>query len=467
MTNPKRKLRGQVDLGRTIDERIAARNAELDLRHGTGAPPAVPLSGGGAVGGGTGGDDPAYPESYVQSLRLDDGGTARSGALVLEDAGLITITDKVAAGGTDRAFEVGGVSVLSVASLPGSPSGELIYRRLSDETLWWHDGADWLELGIDTDTCYWELDGSAITPVSGRALQLVKTGEATLLTARQSGDSVARFAVNSDGALSWGDGTAGQDIELRRGAAHRLELADGDWLRLPEWLELAGISASSCATAPGGHARLLVDAGRAYLRDDSGNLHDLTVQHEQTFRVGEDLDGHAHVTVPWCFGAAPDAEGLPSVNGGVDPAVLSKLSHTAPAASGDPALLTMSYGRFGWEPVHLPDPPPGLSWQAYVAIGVPVAKCGDYATGRVRLRVSSAAHFAGVKLSIMDSDGTNVASQSITPTTGWADYVVSAADTSGWTGPLRLVLTAEGVCSAAAAATELDVEYLAVTQWTA
>ena len=467
MTDPKRKLRGLTDLGRAVDERIAARDAELDLRHSTGTPPDVPLSGGGATGGGSGGSDPAFPEQYVESLRLDDGGASRSGALVLEDAGLVSITDKVAEGGTDRAFEIGGVSVLSVASLPGSPSGELLYRRLSDETLWWHDGTDWQQLAIDTDTCYWELDGSAITPVSARPVQLVRTGEATVLTARQSGDAVARFAVDSGGALSWGDGTAGQDLELRRGAANRLELADGDWLRLPEWLELAEIGASSCATAPAGYGRLLVDAGRACLRDDEGNLHDLTVQHEQTFWVGEDQDGHAHVTVPWCFGAAPDAEGLPSANGGSDPAALSKLSHTAPASSGDPALLTQSYGRFSWEPVHLADPPPGLTWQAWVAIGVPVAKCGDCATGRVRLKVNSAALFAGVKLSVMDGGGTNVASQSITPTTSWAEYSVSAADMSGWTGPLRLVLTAEGVCGAAAALTQLDIEYLAITQWTA
>ena len=127
----------------------------------------------------------------------------------------------------------------------------------------------------------------------------------------------------------------------------------------------------------------------------------------------------------------------------------------------------MSYGRFSWEPVHLPDPPPGMTWQAWVAIGVPVARCGDYASGRVRLRVSSAALFASVKLSIMDCDGTNVASQSITPTTSWAEYGVSAPDMSGWTGPLRLVLTVEGVCGSAAALSELDVEYLRITQWTA
>jgi hypothetical protein len=467
MTDPKRRFRGQTDLGRTIDERIAARDAQLELRHDTGTPPAVPLSGGGATGGGGGGDDPAFPESCVESLRLDAGGTARSGAVVLEDAGLVTITDKVAEGGSDRAFEVAGVSVLSVASLPGSPAGELIYRRLSDQTLWWHDGTDWHQLAIDNDTCYWELDGSAITPVSGRALQLVKTGEVTVLTARQSGDSVARLAVDSAGALSWGDGTAGQDLELRRGAAHRLELADGDWLRLPAWLELAEISAAGCTTAPSGHARLLAASGRAYLRDDQSSLHDLTVQHEQTLWVGEDLDGHGHVTVPWCFGAAPDAAGLPSVGSGADPTATSRLSSSAPASSGDPALLTMSYGRFSWEPVHLSEPPPGLSWQAWVAVGAPVAKCGDYATGRVRLRVNSAALFASVKLSIMDHDGSNIASQAITPTTSWAEYSVSANDMSGWTGPLRLALTAEGVCGSAAALTQLDIEYLAVTQWTA
>ena len=74
---------------------------------------------------------------------------------------------------------------------------------------------------------------------------------------------------------------------------------------------------------------------------------------------------------------------------------------------------------------------------------------------------------AKVKLSIMDSDGTNVASQSVTPTTSWAEYGVSAPDMSGWTGPLRMVLTAEGVCGSAAALSELDVEYLRITQWTA
>lgn len=147
MAGPKKRLRGLTDLGAAVDERIAARRGELDLRHGTGNPPDSTVSGG-STGGGSGeaAGGPAFPESVVESLRLTDGGTKRSGHIVLAHAGVGGLGEDTAPSG-DRRFSWQGLSVLPLASLPGSPDPDIIYRRTTDATLWWHDGAAWIELG--------------------------------------------------------------------------------------------------------------------------------------------------------------------------------------------------------------------------------------------------------------------------------------------------------------------------------
>jgi hypothetical protein len=143
-------MRGQTDLGRAVDERIAARGAELELRHGTGAPPDSTVEGGSIWGGGgnpAGG--PAFPEYFVESLRLTNAGTRRSGNIVLRHSGVGGLAEDTAASG-DRRFSWQGASAEPVASLPGTPDADTIYRRTTDGTLWWHDGAAWIELGQRT-----------------------------------------------------------------------------------------------------------------------------------------------------------------------------------------------------------------------------------------------------------------------------------------------------------------------------
>jgi len=147
MAEPKKRMRGLTDLGRAVDERISARAAELDLRHGTGAPPDSTLLGGSTGGGSSGAEGgPAFPETYVESLRLTDSGTERSGKIVLAQSGVGNLSEDTAPSG-DRRFSWQGASVLPVASLPGTPDSDTIYRRTSDDTLWWNDGSDWYELG--------------------------------------------------------------------------------------------------------------------------------------------------------------------------------------------------------------------------------------------------------------------------------------------------------------------------------
>ncbi|MCH7471592.1 hypothetical protein IIA79_01375 [bacterium] len=87
MTDPKTKLRGQTDLGKAIDERIASRAGKLDMRHGTGDALPAPISGGGSIGGSPGGGDPAFPESYVESLKKNGEADALSGNIVLNEDG--------------------------------------------------------------------------------------------------------------------------------------------------------------------------------------------------------------------------------------------------------------------------------------------------------------------------------------------------------------------------------------------
>ncbi len=89
---------------------------------------------------------PAFPESVVESLRLTDGGTPRSGHIVLAHSGVGGLAEDTAPSG-DRRFSWQGLSVLPVAGLPGTPDPNIIYRRTADATLWWHDGAAWIELG--------------------------------------------------------------------------------------------------------------------------------------------------------------------------------------------------------------------------------------------------------------------------------------------------------------------------------
>ena len=147
MAGPKKRLRGMTDLGAAVDERIAARRGEIDLRHGIGDPPDSTVSGGSTGGGSSSAaGGPAFPESVVESLRLTDGGSRRSGHIVFAHSGVGGLSEDAAPSG-DRRFSWQGASVLPVAGLPGSPDPNIVYRRTADATLWWHDGAAWIELG--------------------------------------------------------------------------------------------------------------------------------------------------------------------------------------------------------------------------------------------------------------------------------------------------------------------------------
>jgi hypothetical protein len=82
----------------------------------------------------------------VESLRLTDGGTQRNGNIVLDHTGVGGLAEDAAPSG-DRRFSWQGRSVLPIAGLPGTPDADIVYRRTTDGTLWWHNGSEWVELG--------------------------------------------------------------------------------------------------------------------------------------------------------------------------------------------------------------------------------------------------------------------------------------------------------------------------------
>jgi len=260
----------------------------------------------GAGGGSPPGDPP--DEAGVFSLRHDNAGTERAGAIVLEDSDLTTITDKVADGGTDRAFDFSSVSLLLVGSLPGTGTAGILYHRTSDDTLHYDTGADgsWVQLALTSDVpaALWSKTGTDLSPATagddvllnaGEILQLVESSDTATLSAWITGDTHPRLNLTAGGKLTLGSGSAAADVQLSRGGAHYLQLAAGDWLRLPTWLELAEISASGVAAPDSGFGRLLVEAARAYLLDDGGNLHELTIQGDSEV-LGQWLADAASVT---------------------------------------------------------------------------------------------------------------------------------------------------------------------------
>lgn len=231
MTDPKRKLIGVSSLGKALDERIKQQSDNLDIRHTTGSALPAPVG-----TSGVGGSGPATPESYVESLRLTDGGTQRSGNIVLKHGGVGALAEDTVSG--DRRFTWTGKSVLDVGSLPGSPEAETIYHLTTDDTLHWYDGTNWQQLAfvgsaittpVATKTAAytatindgvllcsgtWTLSLLAVTSATGLHLLLRNTGAGTITLDPDAGEQIEganTYALNAgngvhlvcDGSAWW------------------------------------------------------------------------------------------------------------------------------------------------------------------------------------------------------------------------------------------------------------------------
>lgn len=69
-------------------------------------------------------------------------------------------------------------------------------------------------------------DNSVAFLASGRGIDVERTGTAAAYRARNTGDSVDRLEIDSNGRLSWGSGSTGRDTNLYRSAANVLKTDD-------------------------------------------------------------------------------------------------------------------------------------------------------------------------------------------------------------------------------------------------
>jgi len=427
MTDPKTRLKGLTNLGAAIDERIHSQTNLLDIKHDAGVPLAAPLNSGGSGGGGGGGSEPVLPESFVESLKADGESVALSGEIVL------------AATGDCQLCQSASVPHFTIAS-PKYAAADGV-QRVGDE---------------------FSCDPTVVRT----------SGDQQIGGAKRFTD----LRISNGSALSWVDGTGSPDVELSRGSTNRLDIADGDGLRLHEWIEAEEIAAPG--TPAGGYARRYTRAGaisgsREFIKDDTGCEHELSAQHKQTWWIGQDGAGSAGCNVLWLFAVAPGADG-----GAAWVTYQNQCTFVMPTAAGDPAPLTNGCGRWSWVATDLQ-----RKMQSLVTLGT-VAKlfAGDAdscacrtARAYVRLKVNRRDRFGGIKLTLSDAQNTNRlvfsvqtsrAATNITADDSWQEFTCGAVDIAGWTGPLRMTLSAHGTLeSGYLGESVLDVEYFALEQW--
>lgn len=142
---------------------------------------------------------------------------------------------------------------------------------------------------------YWSRTGTDLEPLNSGDDVVLTNGETMGLSSAVASnetmffsvtaDANSRLAITADGSLNWGSGSAAADLTMLRGGAGRLELADGDILRLPEYLELAEVVAGDVLTAGAGYGRIhILGDGRAYSMDDAGHRHDLSIRNVVTLQ---------------------------------------------------------------------------------------------------------------------------------------------------------------------------------------
>lgn len=240
-------------------------------------------------------------------------------------------------------------------------------------------------------------------------------------------------------------------------------MGDGNFMRLPEFLEMAQITSGEAPVAPTGYCRWhVLDDGRAYLLDSAGGRHDLTVQHKQVFPG-------------WNLAAAPTAgaqwQAAKYPVGAVAAAVVSAQANCGfDFTDGD---LDSAYGQ--WSVAA--DGSAGLI-QSQVAIGIPARKYGDGAERagncrivmKARIRLSQVAALDNLFLFLNDTSGNRAATDVLGTLSAatWAEVTLAASgtDVSSWGSAIRAGIWARGDSALSEEDTwTLDLEWISIEQW--
>lgn len=199
----------------------------------------------------------------------------------------------------DGTFSANSINVNSAYTLP-TTDGTANYVLTTDGA----GAVSWAAAGAGSS--YWSRTGTDLEPATDGDDVVLTNGETIGISSAVASNEVvffsvtsdanARLSIEADGRLNWGSGAAAADVELARASAGLLELADGDGLRLHEYVELAEVTAGDVLTAASGYARVhILGDGRAYCIDDGGNRHDLTILNDVTLQ-GQNLARATAVT---------------------------------------------------------------------------------------------------------------------------------------------------------------------------
>jgi hypothetical protein len=232
-----------------------------------------------------------------------------------------------------------------------------------------------------------------------------------------------------------------------------------------DFLDIAEQSAAPAGPSSG-NARLFAAApGRAQLIDDGGRLHDLSIQHSQTFPAASGRSAAAaaaaHVLINWDASAFPSAAAAATVSSNG-----SNSTFTLPTGSGH-ALLGECHARFEWTSAS--SLPGQVTSGAQLAMAQVLRRRGGTAALRARLRVNNKDRFSRVELSLNDvglsSSSTGNLLSSIS-SSGWFEAELSDIDVSSWADYLRILLSVQGTIAAAQVGlTQFDLEYLEIRMW--
>ena len=491
----------------------------LELRHGQGQAPPATADGGSSAGGGGGIGAPAFPESYLESIRLEENGVKRSGDLLLKVAAISTVAvaETPFAGGVE--LEINGSSVITVVSLPAQAEPVWIFRRTADATLWWDrtGSGDWTQLdvnGLDTrvkvsanDTTadylvlkltagsgitlvevdeganeglqissVWQRNSSVISPTTAGDGMAVEVADEQLCCRLQSADGECLVAeATGSGVAVRGVSAAGYGGDFFSTDNHGIVCGTFDSSKYSvkalecmyggSFIDLEQVTAPP-ATPDQAIGRLFVDAdGHCVLCDDSGTLHDLAVQHSQTFPAASGAAGvgtpSAHILLPWSSGAYPAGAAAATVS-----ATGNNCSFLLPTTAGF-GTLTEAYARLEWTSSS------GLPLQvtvgSQVALAQVVRRRGGIASLGAKLRVNNTNRLSRVELSINDVSGNSASTGDLTggmSAGNWFEANLTGVDISAFDSFVRIVLSVQGTTTAAnVGLTQVDVEYLEIRMW--
>ncbi|MFA5714205.1 MAG: hypothetical protein WC998_00510 [Candidatus Paceibacterota bacterium] len=233
-----------------------------------------------------------------------------------------------------------------------------------------------------------------------------------------AGSTYNRLEILGTGSMFWGAGSTDVDVNLYRGAANKLYLANGDTLRfLSGIVELSGISGVVSPIA--GVMQVYYNTDRLYAIEPSGEIHDLTVAERQNFQiaVGNREAGTTDVLVSVDTEAANGAPGHGIViRQVVDWDFINRHVETDYTAITFPVVYIVG---------------PGWVSAGNLAMFKSFKKTGK--TARLRVRAKRDA-YVGIPVPIKSfnlvvcDEGTavNVQTQLCTLTTSWVDYTLIA-----------------------------------------